>query len=552
MSEEANPWFARLEELNHELEELEQRTFKADQLRDLSSAREDMIRAMRSMGFSRYGHGWAIGVYRELYRKYGQPAWRDVAGDAGLKIARALGYKCNKSLSILITDAQFAHELDKKLRDAMITRSLDPAEGKNRDIVTVLRGKTRPENSNDAEKLVDEEIARHSERRRQQQTAESQQRLVNRIVVYIKQQPNEDWLGELKEILDQAEGKLRAEHPETAAEGEKNQCTPASDAGVGTMISAEVVDDSKPAGSALPVPRISPPSALERSAGLDPGPKHSHPWGDSCLNTLRLLETGHDGRRCGEFHRELLYDVRQNRKPTRYLVGGLLDLFDPGLDDKYFDEHVRVFDQAEWHTFLALTPHIDSVKRHWERWKEMTGHKGFPISLWPGAAINCVDDLERMGVLYKTGMATSWASFVGYCSNESRPLSTSSLLSDIFKFAPRLIVTGWDFSTPQAPLSVEDAFTQAKAAAEPAFCGTHFFFTHPGSREAFIEGKTQNISTKPTNPSVIEDPVIAEWLAWAQERQYLPDDWFRQPFPEKEIHFDEFKGDAVERFELND
>jgi len=413
MGKKADAWITRLNTLDRELEKLEKKTFKAAQLSGLAIARKGMIRAMRSMGFGRYGHGLAIAAYRKLYRQRIEQAWRDDVDGAALKIAKAMGYKAPKSVSNLIDDALLADELGELLRNAMVDRGYDPAARKNRDIVKSLIDRGKPRTRSDAVKLVDEAIATHSAGKSGQgaaNAAQYQEQLVNRIAKFIIKLPRRTWSEAFKEIFEQVRETLKAEQTRQADNQRRQESTPAATVVAGTLKRPGPVAVSRPAGSDVPNPG-NPASVGEASPSPVQSPKHHHPWGDACLDTLQILKPGPEGKKLVKFDRELLYSVENNRHPTRYLVGGLLDLFDPGVTDACFDEHLNVFMQAKWHTFLALTPHIEVVRKHWKRWMKKNGSMGFPVNFWPGALIDRVYHLERMRIAQRTSMP--WVSFVG-------------------------------------------------------------------------------------------------------------------------------------------
>jgi hypothetical protein len=174
----------------------------------------------------------------------------------------------------------------------------------------------------------------------------------------------------------------------------------------------------------------------------------------------------------------------------------------------------------------------------------MKPSKRFPVNFWPGASIDRVDHLKRMRILGGMDLRTRWASFVDYHSNASLHLSKSSFRSDISGI--ELVVFGWDFATPQSPLSLEDACSLARAAENSS---TGFFFTHPISKQAFLTG-TPPISElpAPTKPRV-SDPSLAALIDRAQSCQNLPDEWFEHAVWGKNTHFEPFKGQEVELFD---
>jgi hypothetical protein len=225
------------------------------------------------------------------------------------------------------------------------------------------------------------------------------------------------------------------------------------------------------------------------------------------------------------------------------MVGELLDLFDPGVDDKYFDEHMKVFLDARWHTFGALTRHVDSLRRHIERWKDKHEGAGLPINFWPGVTIDCPDQLERMKILHGTPIQMFWVSFVEYRSERSEPLSYNRLVN-VKKCLPRLLVFGWDIAPPVPSWSISDACTLAELAIDHGICYDHFF-THPESRAKFIMGAPQPVFAH----SVIPEGAVNELLTQAEALKDLPRGWFSELFPRKDLKFAEFKGEPFERFD---
>ncbi len=528
--------------LDRELEELEKSAFDSTD-QDILDARSKMLDAMSTMGLARYNLGLAVRNYQKIYMQNGEEEWRDRADE---KIAQALGYNV-KSVKNLIDDAERADQIGEELRNAMVARGYDPAAAKNQDIVIGLPQKPPwPRTLKDALALVDRAISSRSDGNTNQNPdsdARRQQRLVNRVAELVIDQPRQARRKKFTEVFDQVKNVLVAERTKAVGGADSQGGAPVPTVDSGTLKRPGSVAVPKPARPGVSVTGSSRP-ARKASATAVRHPQNVHPWGDACLNTLRFLDPGPAGRKSGEFHRKLLYDVRDNLKPTRYLVAGMIDLFDPGVPDKVFDEHLNVFLQASRHTFLALTPHADSVRRHWERWKKMNSGVGFPVNFWTGVSVDCVDHLKRMRILRETGMRTQWASFVDYHSDASRPLSTSSFRSDIG--GTKLVVFGWDFANPQSPLSPEDACSLARAAVHS---GTGFFFTHPKSKQAFLTG-TPPVSELPaaTKPRV-KDPNLEALIDRAQSSQNLPREWFGHADWARKPHFKGFEGEEVELFD---
>jgi protein gp37 len=545
-------WNAFLDTLNSQLKEIEERTFKRSEWASIADARDRMIRVMRSTESGRCERGLAVRDYQNQYRQNGgEQVWRD---GAGAKIARADGNSNAKSTGNWIEDAEFAEPLGDLLRDAMLKRNYDPTARKNRDIVRSLLEKLSHDDErlsdNDidaAVKLVDEVISARTKGKRNQgapSTADLEDQLVARISKFIIKYRKPPWKEALDEIYKQVATMLKDERAERASGISKNGSAriPPLHSDTRALSGPTVV--RKSVGPALSMVGSSRPprKTTVKSWQYD---KKLHPWGDVWLDTLRLQNAGPAGRGPGEFHRKLLYEVRDVPKATRFLLAGMLDLFDPGIPDRIFDEHLDVFLQASRHTFLALTPHADSVRRHWERRKTMSGKPGFPDNFWTGVTVDCVDHLQRLNILPGKDMRTKCASFVDYRSDASRPLAKSSFRSDIWGLA--LVVFGWDFADPQSPLSSEDACSLAQAAKHS---GTRFFFTHPESKQAFLTGNPSISELPPaTNPQV-SNPGLTTLLEEAKSHQRFPDGWSGCADWGRKQHFKTFEGEEVEFFDL--
>jgi hypothetical protein len=544
MREEVDPRIVIFTTLKSELETLElhkDNTFDSRQLAGLASAREKIFSAMFSLGVGRYDLGLAVRDYREIYKQGGEQQWRTKAGDS---VATALGYTSLKSVYNLIEDAQLADELGPDLRNAMVARGYDPAARKNKEIVKSLIVKRGLQPSDDASELVDAEIAARSKNEDSQDAAsiaELEEKLIARISKFIIKYRKPPWSEALNEIFKRVAAELKAERAKRDSVIRKsvNDLIPPARRAARTPSAPGVVQ--KPAGagaSAVGSPRP-PRKTTAKSWQYD---KRLHPWGDDRLSTLNL---GPAGTRSGEFHRKLLYHVQDEPKATRFLLAGTLDLFDPGIPGRVFDEHMDVFLGAQRHTFLALTPHAGSVRRHWERRMNMPPAPRFPSNFYPGVSIDCVAHLRRLKILRDLDMRTHWASFVDYHSEASRPLSTIDLASEIG--GAELVVFGWDFAEAQSLLSAEDALSLAQAAVHP---DAAFFFTHPMSKQAFLTGNPR-ISQLPAaeNPHM-DDPNLMALLEEAQSRQRFPDGWLGHADWAGKQDFTTFMGDDVELFDL--
>lgn len=542
-------WNSYLDTLNSELEAIEQRTFNGSALSSVALARQRMIEIMRSTESGRYERGLAIRDYRNEYRKNGhEQVWRDDNG-AGAKIARADGNSNSKSADIWIAEAEFAEPLGDLFREALLSYNYEPTKGKNSDIVIALIDlvqENTPVDLEEARKLVGKVLEERSSRsrvRRHLDASEQRERLVMRVAAFIMEQPARNWADALKEIREQVAKVLQSELDERRAADERSQRAAASRANANGLNHPVV----KPAvGTSWPKPtsKVSPPTlARKKPSRPQAGRKYSHPWGNACLDVLELLTPIPGGTEKVRFNRERLYEVGMKLKPTRYLVAGKLDMFDPGLPDELFDEHLEVFQKAIWHTFVVLTPYAHSIQRHWQRWNIKPRH-GFPTNFWPGVRVDSVNDLGRVSILRQTGMRTSWVSLVDYHSDPLHPLSKTTFRDDIR--GAELVVFGWDFAKPQRPLSPDDAYVLAEAATEP---GSGFFFTHPDSRRAFLTG-IPPISGLPeaTNPPV-NDEAQRESVEGARSRQDLPREWFEHPFSGRKGVFKGFTGEQVQLFD---
>lgn len=456
-------WNAFLDTLNSDLKEIEERTFKSSDWGSVADARDKMISVLRSTESGRYEGALAVRDYRNQYRRNGgERVWRE-AGGAGAKIARADRTSDAKSTDNWIQDAEFAEPLDDLLREAMLTRNYDPTERKYRDIVTALNEGDRPGNLDDALQLVDEVIAARSNHKKVQRdvsASELRDQLVMRTAKFIMKQPERAWTITLKEIFEQVKEVLKAEQGERRAAVESQRRATASRADTNGLNGAAPVTVHRIAEPKSMTVTMPPSLASRNSSRPQTGPKYAHPWGDANLDVLEVLTPDCDGNQRVRFHRRSLYEAGKKLKPSRYLVAGKLDLFDPGVAEEVFDEYLSVFLKADWHIFVALTPHADSIRRHWQRWNVAPRH-GFPVNFWPGVRVDCVDHLSRIRTLRETGMRTQWASFLDYDSGGARTLYTS-----IFQ-GTELVVFGWDFANPQSPLSREDALILAKAATAP-------------------------------------------------------------------------------------
>ncbi len=538
-----------LDTLNSELEAVEQRTFNGSALASVAHARDKMIATMRSTESGRYERGLAVRDYRYEYRQNGhEQVWRDDDG-AGAKIARADGNSNAKSTDNWIADAEFAEPLGDLFREALSSYNYEPTERKNRDIVIALIDliqEHKPGDLEDARKLVAKVLKERSNRNRVQRVvsaSELRDKLVIRIAAFIMKQPARNWDIAMEEIREQVAKVLQSERDERRAADERGDRVTASRASANGLNHPVV----KPAvGTAWPKPtsKANPPSLARRKPSGPPvGRKYSHPWGDACLDVLEVLTPIPGGNEKVRFNRERLYEVGMKLKPTRYLVAGKSDMFDPGLADELFDELLQVFQKADWHTFVVLTPYAHSIQRHWERWK-IKPRNGFPTNFWPGVRVDSANDLSRVSILRQTGMRTSWVSLVDYHSDPLHPLSKTTFRPDIR--GAELVVFGWDFANPQRPLSREDAYVLAKEATEPK---SGFFFTHPDSRRAFLTG-TPLISDLPEakNPPV-KDAGLQEAFERARSKQDLPRELIEHPFSGRKGVFKGFTGEKVELFD---
>lgn len=544
--------------LERELIEIEGKVFEKagkDQLKHINDTRHAIFELTRFHGHSRLEVARAVQKYHDIYTQSKERAWQK---EASPRVMRAVGVDSPKSLYNLMHDAEFVKEhLKGEWPSAFIKCGMDPAARKNRKLILQfeerMKGKQIPADETEAEKIAKDAIDEHLKQKKKR--AEERRAKAKDPAVFRRAMA--DRLARFMLRLSETERQVFVDGiaPEVWACLNALKGRPAKTRG-SASVAAKPASRSKLAvvpsptrAPALP-PQLS--TAEQQPTSIQPGSKPAlvktnlnpiHPWGDQCLDTLELLGLGPRGVKQGRFNRDQLYEIRETRTPTRYLIGGLLDLFKPGLD-KYIGEHLDIFEEAYWHRFLVMTPHVDRVQIQSDSRKAITRGRGFPLNLWIGTTIECPGDLWRLRTLHKTGIVPRWVSFAGYRSDRSRPLSTSTFMKDLEDCAPRLVVIGWDLANAPQDLTIDDACTLANAASH--FGSIPFFHTHPGSRNRFLHGQTPALAPK----SIVQDRSSAALIESAEQLRRLPDEWLRMPFPPKNMKFEAFKGPPVEVFQL--
>lgn len=542
--------------LERELETLEKNLFDPTDHGKLEGARNSMFEKIRIHGHTRLEVGLAVKEYHEFYIARKERVWLKEAGPI---VMRAVGVDSLKSLYNLMSDAKFVKEhLIDEWQSAFIKCGMDPAARKNRkfilDFKKSLEGKLPPTHEAEYEKIAKDAIDEYLKQKKER-AGERREKVKDPAVF---RRAMADRLARFLFRLPESERQTFVDGiaPEVWASLNALKARPAKTRGAASA-AAKPASRSKLAVVSSPTraPALPPQLSTDepQPASIQPGSKPAlvktnlnpiHPWGDQCLDTLEPLGLGPRGVKQGRFNRDQLYQIRETRTPTRYVIGGLLDLFEPGLEDKYIVEHLNIFEEAYWHRFLVMTPHVDRVRIQSDSRKAITRGRGFPRNLWIGTTIECPGDLWRLRTLHKTGIVPRWVSFAGYRSDRSRPLSTSTLMKDLEDCAPRLVVIGWDLANAPQDLTIDDACTLANAASH--FGSIPFFHTHPGSRNRFLHGQTPALATK----SIVQDRSSAALIESAEQLRRLPDEWLRMPFPPKNMKFEAFKGAPVEVFQL--
>ena len=205
-----------------------------------------------------------------------------------------------------------------------------------------------------------------------------------------------------------------------------------------------------------------------------------HPWGDACLNSLRISTTGSDGGQKLEFDRERLYKVREDCSPKRFLVNDWPDLFNVKSND-IIREHLSVFRNASWHRFVLLTNNL-------ERARDLKMHgTDLPLNLWIGTSIESREDFQRIKDLAALDHEAVWLSFADYRSSNKYPLADAALYEILERRLPRWIVGRADLEGSGPDFSVDDAVAFCEMLGYIGSCTS--FFAQPGTKAAFARGE---------------------------------------------------------------
>jgi len=111
-----------------------------------------------------------------------------------------------------------------------------------------------------------------------------------------------------------------------------------------------------------------------------------------------------------------LQAVLKVRKPKRYFVDSLSDLFHSEVSIEIILDHFRLFRAAHWHQFQILTKRSD-------RLLDMSDLIQWPDNVWMGVSVENAKPgiLDRIADLGKTGARIRWVSFEPWLS-EDNPL----------------------------------------------------------------------------------------------------------------------------------
>lgn len=477
----------------------------------LVTARKVMFRRIRASGFTRYKVGIAVRRYHAFYKEDPERAWRDKVGPI---ITEALGYGSLKSLYNLMDDTKLARKLGPARRNALVALGIDPASRKYAELVKTLLPAPPSESPQNAEAAVTVAHAKfladrkqRSDRRRrlagdpQEFRRRIADQLTERIVLFINHVQGQDPIAIFDEIAKQVRAQLAGEVAKfysssvTFADVAKPNAGPVPVAATGQN---RLAKSAGAHGAATAKPILVPPKPSTKSLRVR-GP--AHPWGDACINSLRIFTTGSDGAQQIEFNRQRLYEVRDDRSPKRFLVNDSPDLFDVESDD-VIREHLSVFGNAKWHLFLLLTNNLERAKRI--RLAMKASGVIWPFNVWIGTSIECREDVPKIKFLAELGLDTIWISFADYRSNSKYPLADSALAVMLKDCRPRWIIGRADLECLGPDFSVTDARHLRDVAWSPGV-DIAIFFAQPRTKAAFVSGEDI------PNP-VTHDPTMIELL----------------------------------------
>jgi protein gp37 len=475
----------------------------------LNAARDDMFGQIRSSGSARYEVGISVSKYHAFYKQLSEKAWRDQVGPI---VIDALGYKSLKSLYNLMADADLAHQLGAPRREALVALGIDPASRKYAELVRALLPAPPSESTQDTRGAVTVAHARFRDDRNQQ--AERQQRLAvdpqefkrkvadqlfGTIVSFTKHAQGQDPIAILTEIAEQVQAQLVDGVATSRSAGINNTKVLKSNSG---LMSVATVSEGRPANSGgtqeIPVdrPMLVRPKALAKPFRVS-GP--AHPWGDACLNSLRVVSAESGIEQKVEFDRARLYQILNDPSPKRFLVDDSPDLFELESDD-VIREHLSVFGSSRWHLFLLLTNNLERANRI----KLAMNASGvdWPFNVWLGTSIECREDIPKIKSLAELGLDRIWISFADYRSNRKRPLAGSALTVMLKGCRPRWIIGRADLEGLGPEFSVTDAI-HLKNVAWSSGLDIAIFFAQPRTKAAFVRG--EDISKPVTRePNMIE------------------------------------------------
>jgi protein gp37 len=460
----------------------------------LNAARDDMFGQIRSSGSARYEVGISVSKYHAFYKQLSEKAWRDQVGPI---VIDALGYRSLKSLYNLMADADLAHQLGARRREALVALGVDPASRKYAELVKALLPAPPSESPQNAEAAVTAAHSKfladrkpRSELRKtlagdpQEFKRKIAERLVGTIVGFTNHVQGQDPTTVFNDIAELVRAQLADEAakphpvPATAEDVAKSSAGPVQVAATGQNRPAKGAGSHEAAAAK---PALVPPNATKSFRAHGP----THPWGNACLNSLRIISTGYDGAQQLEFNRQGLYDVREDRSPKRFLVDDFPDLFDVESDD-VIREHLSIFGQASWHVFQLLTNNMERAKRI----KSAMNARSvmWPLNVWVGTSIESREDLPLIKSLAEVGLDTNWISFADYRSNSKYPLVDSALAILLKGCLPRWIVGRADLEDPGPDFSLNDAL-YLKRVAWSSVVNSPIFFAQPRTKAAFVRGE---------------------------------------------------------------
>lgn len=165
----------------------------------------------------------------------------------------------------------------------------------------------------------------------------------------------------------------------------------------------------------------------------------------------------------------VLQQIRRRRKPTRYFIGDMTDVFGWWVRDEWLDKMFATFWQCPQHTFMLLTKRPERMRSYFERLAASAFGHNLPMpNCWLGvSAENQKTWDERVPILAATPAAVRFVSVEPMLGPVDFNWPTKFAYSGI-----GWIIYGGESGHGARPCNVEwirDGLRQCKAAGVPAF-----------------------------------------------------------------------------------